>query len=399
MRIATYAIIAALSLLFIFPFYWMLNSSLQGKEVLAEYPPSFVPRSLVKVPPPQVQLPVYQYLAPTGPILLAKVGEKADTTLFVRVEGETVTESAFMEAPDEQRLRATRAHVRMDRSLPVVQAKDGSLPVEIGSAIVQEGDRSIEKVLVWPLHGEVITPAASVVTRNDLRTLKRLEPRWSNYREALTRLPFAVFFRNSFLVSILSVVGQLVSSSLVAYGFARVRFRGRLAWFVILLATMMIPPQLTMIPMCVGFKSVGWVDSLLPLIVPQFFAGAFNVFLLRQFFLTLPRELDEAAEIDGCGPLGIWWRIILPLSKPALIVVGLFTFVWTWKDLLGPLIYIDSLDKRTVAMGLEYFRNPHEVNEHLLMAASVASLVPVAALFFAVQRFIVGGLALTGLKR
>ncbi|MBM4045623.1 MAG: carbohydrate ABC transporter permease [Planctomycetes bacterium] len=222
---------------------------------------------------------------------------------------------------------------------------------------------------------------------------------WANYKEIFTRLPFALFFKNSFLICILATLGQLASSSLVAFGFARVRFAGREPLFLLLLATMMIPYQVTMIPVYLLFREIGWVDSFLPLIVPQFFGGAFNIFLLRQFFRTIPYDLDEAAFIDGCGKFGVYWRIILPLSKPALTVVAIFTFLWHWQDLIGPLIYLDSLSKRTVALGLAYFRNPYEIGMHLIMAASVVALVPVVVLFVVGQKHILEGISLTGVQR
>jgi len=222
---------------------------------------------------------------------------------------------------------------------------------------------------------------------------------WGNYLEVFRRLDFALFFRNSFFICLLATAGQLLSSSVVAFGFARIRFAGRDALFLLVLATMMIPYQVTMIPLFLLFREIGWVDSFLPLIVPQFFGSAFNIFLLRQFFRTVPYELDEAAAIDGCGRFGVYWRIILPISKPALMVVAIFTFLWHWRDLMGPLIYLDSLSKRTVALGIAYFRNPYETGMHLIMAAAIAALVPVVALFFVGQRYILQGITLAGVRK
>lgn len=224
-------------------------------------------------------------------------------------------------------------------------------------------------------------------------------PVWSNYREVFRRLDFALFFRNSFFICILATVGQLISSSLVAFGFARVRFAGRDVLFLLVLATMMIPYQVTMIPLFLLFREIGWVDSFLPLVVPQFFGAAFNIFLLRQFFRTLPYELDEAAVMDGCSRFGVYWRIMLPLSKPALVVVAIFTFLWHWRDLMGPLIYLDSLSKRTVALGIAYFRTPYETGMHLIMAAAIAALVPVVVLFFIGQKYILEGITLAGVRK
>ena len=244
---------------------------------------------------------------------------------------------------------------------------------------------------------------SSLTAGENLRAIRQAvvpsPPAWENYREIFRRLDFALFFRNSFFIAILATIGQLISSSLVAFGFARIRFWGRDALFLLVLATMMIPYQVTMIPLFLIFREIGWVDSFLPLIVPQFFGAAFNIFLLRQFFRTIPYELDEAAALDGCSRFGVYWRMVLPLSKPALVVVAIFTFLWHWRDLMGPLIYLDSLSKRTVALGIAYFKTPYETGMHLIMAAAIAALVPVVVLFFVGQKYILEGITLAGVRK
>lgn len=209
---------------------------------------------------------------------------------------------------------------------------------------------------------------------------------------------FLLFMRNSLMISILAVLGQILSGSLVAYGFARLSFKGRDTLFVILLATLMVPAQVTLIPLFSVYKSLGWIDSFLPLIVPHFTAGAFNVFLIRQFMLGLPRELDESAELDGATPFRVFRSVILPNCGPVLIVVGLFTFVAAWQDVMGPLIYLDNPAYRTVSLGLEYFRSPYVDNRPLLMAGALLSMLPVAIIFLFVQRYILAGIATTGMK-
>lgn len=209
---------------------------------------------------------------------------------------------------------------------------------------------------------------------------------------------FLLFMRNSFMIALLAVIGQILSSSLVAYAFARLTFKGRDTLFIVLLATLMVPAQVTLIPLFSIFKSLGWIDSFLPLIVPQFTAGAFNVFLIRQFMLGLPRELDESAELDGASPLRVFRSVVLPNCKPVLIVVGLFTFVAAWQDVMGPLIYLDSPERRTVSLGLEYFRSPYVDNRPLLMAGALLSMIPVALIFLFAQRHILAGIATTGMK-
>lgn len=232
--------------------------------------------------------------------------------------------------------------------------------------------------------------------------------KWNNYPEVFRnpQLPFARYFLNTFLIAAIATVGQIISCSIVAYSFARLRFRGREFLFMVVLATMMVPFQVTMIPLYIGFRFLNeyhflglkWLNSMLPIVVPQLFATAFNVFLLRQFYRTIPYELDEAAHIDGCGKFGIFWRIILPLSKPALIIVGLFTFFWNWKDLMGPLVYLNSPENTTISMGLMFLKNPKHIDWQLIMAASAISLIPVLILFFIGQKYIVRGITMTGMK-
>ncbi len=224
---------------------------------------------------------------------------------------------------------------------------------------------------------------------------------WGNFVEAWTTLPqgFHVFVLNTYTIAALGTLGTVISCSLVAYGFARFRFRGRGLLFLILLSTMMLPGQVTMIPIFVFWSRLGFVDSFVPLVLPAWFGvNAFAVFLLRQFYMTLPRELDEAAMIDGCSYFGIWWRIIMPLSRPALITVGILTFLGGWNNFLGPLIYLNSLEKYTVAIALNMFRDQFYIRLELLMAASLIHIVPVVVIFFFAQRHFIKGIAMTGLK-
>jgi ABC-type glycerol-3-phosphate transport system permease component len=182
----------------------------------------------------------------------------------------------------------------------------------------------------------------------------------------------------------------------VAYGFSRLRFPGRDVLFLVVLGTMMIPFQILIIPRFILFKNLGWLDSLLPLIVPQFFAGAFNIFLLRQYFMTIPTELDDAAKIDGCNHFDIFWRIILPLSKPALGALMVFEFLGSWDDFLGPLIYISKDSNYTVALGLNAFRNDFFMEWNIFMAAAAVAMILPLAVFFIAQEYFIGGIALTG---
>ncbi|NLB95680.1 MAG: carbohydrate ABC transporter permease [Armatimonadetes bacterium] len=222
---------------------------------------------------------------------------------------------------------------------------------------------------------------------------------WENFRRAWTELPFPTFVFNTVLITLISVVGQVASASLVAYGFARFRFKGRTFLFYLLLSTMMLPAQVTMIPVFLIWRALGLIDTFAPMTVPAFFGGgAFTIFLLRQFFMTVPRELDEAAMIDGCSYFGIWWRILLPLSRPALVTVTLFSFLAHWDDFMGPLIYLNSMEKYTVSIGLRMFQDMFGTELELLMAASLIHILPTIVLFFIGQRYFIKGIALTGLK-
>jgi len=224
---------------------------------------------------------------------------------------------------------------------------------------------------------------------------------WSNYVEALVYKPFGTYIRNTLFLVAVNLVAVLVMSSFVAYGFARLRFPGRDAWFVVVLATMMMPYYVLMVPIFIMFTRLGWIDTYLPLTVPAFFGGgAFNIFLMRQFFRSIPTELSDAAVIDGCNEFQIYWTIMMPLAKPALVSIAILSFLFTWNDFLGPLLYIKSPDLFTVSIGLAGFRSIMRSRWDLLMAASSAMTIPVVALFFAAQRYFFesGGITLTGLK-
>jgi len=225
----------------------------------------------------------------------------------------------------------------------------------------------------------------------------------SNYWEILDYIPLGRYFLNSIFVTSLSIFGYLLSSSLVAYGFARINAPGRNMLFLLVLATMMIPFEIIIVPWFVIFRSFGWINTYLPLIVPTFTGHPFFIFLLRQFFLTIPKELEDAMTIDGCGYLKTWMKLILPLSKVPLLTVGIFSFMWTWNSFLWPLIVINSKELWTVAIGVAFFATTTVSSgeiplPHLQQAAAFLSLVPCFVIFFIAQRLFVQGITLTGLK-
>ena len=222
--------------------------------------------------------------------------------------------------------------------------------------------------------------------------------RFQNYTDALKYFPFPRYFLNTVTITVFSTIGWLLSSALVAYGFARLRFPGRNVLFYVLLSTMMLPPQVTMVPLFVIFRTLGWVDTFYPLIAPAYFGSPFFIFLLRQYFLGIPQELIDAARIDGSSEIGIFARIILPLSKPALAAVGIFGLMYGWNDFLGPLIYLNSEKSKTVALGLDAFRTFYGTDWQGLMSISTLMVIPVVIVFFFAQKYFVRGIALTGMK-
>jgi multiple sugar transport system permease protein len=228
-------------------------------------------------------------------------------------------------------------------------------------------------------------------------------PQWENYATVFKIIPFLRWFANSVVVVLLSTVGVLASSTVVAYSFARFRYHIRDVLFVVTLGTMMLPAEVTLIPQYLLFKELGWLNSIKPLWIPAWFGGyAFNIFLLRQFILSLPRELDEAAIVDGASYPRILVSILVPLMKPALATVAVINFIAAWNDFLGPLIYLNSPETFTLALGLRYFNvspsQPGVPQNHLLMAAVVMATAPCILLFFAAQRYFVQGIVMTGLK-
>jgi ABC-type glycerol-3-phosphate transport system permease component len=221
---------------------------------------------------------------------------------------------------------------------------------------------------------------------------------WGNYKEAMTVLPFHRYFINTSIVVVAATLGVIFSSSIVGYAFARLRAPGRDFLFVLLLSTMMLPQQVTMIPRYVIFQKLGMVNTLWPLIVPSWVGGAYDIFLMRQFLMTLHHELDDAAKIDGCGFFGIYWRILMPNSKPAILTIAILHLMWKYNDFMTPLIYLSSMDKYTVSLGLALFQGRFLVSWNLLMAATVVCIIPLILLFFVVQKYFIQGIVLTGIK-
>ena len=306
-----------------------------------------------------------------------------------------------METPIEQRVAASRFDaktIRRRRVLRLAWRYGLIYLLAFGGALV------------------FLVPFAFMVSTS-LKTSQELlhwPPRWfpmpwilNNYIEPFRVVPFALYYRNTAIITAAAMFGSLASSSIVAFSFARLRWRLRDALFLLILATMMIPSQVTLIPTYIIFSRIGWVNTWLPLTVPAYFGGAFEIFLLRQYMRTIPYELEEAAVVDGATVLQRFWSIILPLTGPALATLGIFSFIGNWNDFMGPLLYLRDVDLMTVQVGLSRFRNidlmriggmRYESGVNYLMAMSTVAILPIVVVFVVAQRYFVEGIQLTGLK-
>jgi multiple sugar transport system permease protein len=348
-KTAAYVLLLVGSAVFILPFLWMVSGSFKDLETVFEYPPSLLPMETLAIERGGKRLKLVSY-------------EPA-----LRGGGRPVV-SVGRHAPPQRAL--------------LLDQRPGQYLV----APLRDGERHEHPVAEWVATGQVTL-------------LRRVHFRTENYAAAWTAKPFTRFTLNTLFVTFCCILGQVLSASLVAFAFARLEWPGRNLLFFGMLATMMLPGEVTMIPNYLIFRHLGWIDTFLPLIVPSFLGGgAFFIFLFRQFFLTLPRELDEAARVDGCSSLRIYWSVLMPLCKPILATIAVFSFVAHWNDFLTPLIYLNSSEKFTLALGLQFFRGTYETDMHLLMAASTLVLLPVILVFFFAQKQFVKSIVLTGMK-
>lgn len=332
-------VLLSASTVFLVPFVWLVTTSLKEDEDMSKFPPVWLPKQQVKT----------------------MLDGKEVGLAYASYQGQTLKVAVLKE--------------------------------------LETGERQLKVLEPAAMAGQVL-----MLSRTQVTKIKEFGPVWKNYPDALKFLPDEtlkglVFLGNTLWLSAFTIIGTLLSSSLVAFSFARLRWPGRDLLFVMLLATMMIPGAVTMMPLFLIFRSFGWIDSLRPLWVPAFFGGgAFNIFLLRQFFLTIPNDLEEAARIDGCSYFGIYWRIMLPLIKPALAAITIMTFMASWNNFMGPLIYVSSPTRMPLAYALQLYQTAHGNEPGLLMAASTMMMLPVLALFFFTQRYFIQGVTLTGIK-
>ncbi len=271
----------------------------------------------------------------------------------------------------------------------------GALRVGLTYVALSAGAVAFMLPFVWMLSSSLKPPAD--IFEIPIRLLPRTY-RFQNYVDAFRTKPFDLFYLNSAKVSLLSIVGSIVSCSLAGYGFARLRFWGKNVLFVALLASMMLPFQVTIIPLFIIFRQLKALNTHWPLILPTFFGTAFFVFLMRQYVLTLPGELEEAAIVEGASHVRVFAQIFLPLAKPALVTLAIFEFQATWNELFNPLVYLNTMRKFTVALGLAQYSDEMGENWHLMMAGAATSTLPPILVFFLFQRYFVQGIALTGLK-
>jgi multiple sugar transport system permease protein len=284
-------------------------------------------------------------------------------------------------------------------AVPTVRSRSAARGALARRALMNALLLAISAVALVPLAWMISTSLKAAGAEYDWPPKWIPEPAvFANYVSAHSFMNFAAYYRNTITISVSTTLGAVLTSTMAAYAFARLRFVGRDALFVALLATMMLPNIVTLIPTYIIFRTVGWINTLWPLIVPAFLGGgAFNIFLARQFFLSIPNELEEAARIDGAGTFRIYGQIVLPLAGPVMAVIAIFTFLNHWTEFIGPLIYLNTDEMRTVALGIALNKGTFAVKLNYLMAASTVMTLPVVVLFFAAQRYFMKGILLTGM--
>jgi multiple sugar transport system permease protein len=370
------------------PFLWLLVTSFkEDRDMTSPNGIVWIPRVQETVPYLDRDDPLFQGSYEGATVEGTSIGRSSDGAYVVSIQRPSSVSGITFTAQRSQLKE-------IPKDAPVVQG-----PGFTGFVVkeLDDGRRTVKLLSPTSLKGTTRTMLSS-----DLQPVRHIGLRWKNYTEAMEALPpethFGfVYLKNTLILVVLSVVGTLLSSSLVAYGFARIQFPGRDLLFKILLATMMLPAAVTLVPQFLLFRSLGWIDTLLPLWVPAFFASAFNVFLLRQFFAQIPKEFEDAGKIDGAGVLRIFWTILLPQVKPALAVVAIWTSIGAWNNFMGPLIYIDSPENMPLAYAVQLFQGERGGEPGLMMAFATLTTLPVIAVFFFAQRYFIEGVALSGL--
>lgn len=371
-----YVLLLSGSVLFILPLIWMISTALKPIEQTMLLPPSWIPYRYY-AQWDGVRTPVRCGISVTEPSCVVR---DQGGRVHLILEKDYVDGMAIFEPGTAREFRSAVSVIQQ------VPASEANPWVKV-MRDEQPAGSGVEADAAW-----------RVVSRSELT--RRIAPRWENFLLSISAMKhFGLYLRNTLVLCLLTVIGTVSSSALAAYGFSRIDWRGRDKVFLLALATMMIPFPVVMVPLYGLFKGLGWIGTLRPLWVGSFFAGAFNVFLLRQFFRTIPKDLTEAARIDGCSEFRIFFQIILPLCRPALMVVGLFQFMATWNDFLAPLIFLTDQNDYTLALGLQFYQSQHGGTEwNYLMAASTLVALPIIVLFFFTQRSFIEGISMSGLK-
>lgn len=390
--LATHLTLLAGCIVFGVPFAWLLSTSFKEEQDMANTD------GLVWIP--MVQL-THPYEDPEEPLFETRYeGRWVKADLDAELGGGKI----LVEIQRPYNLRGRRFEVersavtQVPKMQPIWETEFQGQSVKAFTVEdMPNGDRELEILEPASLEGERFTAESGT-----MEPVRQKGLRWENYTEAMEWMPFETFYglrylTNTIWLVFMSVVGTVLSCSLVAYGFSRLRFPGRDQLFTVMLATMMLPAAVTMLPQFLIFRSLGWIDTLLPLWVPMFFASAFNVFLLRQFFSTIPMELEEAARIDGASYFKTYWSVMMPMVKPALAAISIWTFMGAWNNFMGPLIYISSPDKMPVSYALQLFSGDRATEPGLMMAFATMTVLPVVLLFFFAQRYFIEGVQLSGL--
>jgi multiple sugar transport system permease protein len=387
-----YIIAWAGALIFVIPLIWMISTSLKAPGEIFTNPPKWIPYSELKLDYESKIIAKY-----AGKI---KIDKDADGTVRIDLGdySQVIPSIAQLQVKKKEMVRKgdVLAIIPAKGKVRIITNADKTLLLKI----VDGEGRSIKEYNLTQDTKPVVKDGDMVSVGDKLADVM---PQWSNYAKAWAPKAldetFNRYLINTLIITLTGIVGVLLSSTFVAYGFSRFKFPGRDVLFLVMVSTMMIPAQVTMIPTFMLFKYVGWIDTFLPLIVPTFFGGgAFNIFLMRQFFMTIPYELDDAAKIDGCNYFQIFWTILLPLVKPAMATTAIFGFVYNWNDFMNPLIYLNSTSNYTLALGLQTFTTMYGTDYNLMMAASTIVLLPILLIFFFGQRFFIEGVATSGLK-
>lgn len=378
------------SVLFGLPLLYLLVTSFKEDRDMVS------PNGIIWVPRVQRTVP---YKDPLHPLFeLRYQGQTVQATVTERTPAGYKLDIAKPLSLRGIALEATPAQVHeIPQQAPLVSYRlDG---LQASGMVVEEFEDGRKRVQT--LEPPALKGREAVFAANDLEPIRDVGLRWQNYSEALSFLPPETvyglgFLKNTLIIAILSVIGTILSSSLAAYSFARLRFPGRETWFALFLGTMMLPSAVTMLPQFLIYRWLGWIDTLLPLWAPSFFGSALNIFMLRQFFRTIPSELEDAAKIDGCSFGRTFWSVMLPQIKPALAVIGIWTFMGAWNNFMGPLIYINSPEKMPISYALQIFMGDRYSEPGLLMAFTTLTILPVLLIFFFAQRYFIEGVTLSG---